>query len=161
MDLIKRIYQKYFRSKYEETPFIVFVVLLLTFSGSRLTTYVFPGLHLFINGFHIHHFYFGVCLIIVSSWISLLKHEYEWHRLSAIIYGAGLGLVLDEVGLMLTCATSTLECDYHARVTFDIIMIVSLIFLNIIYFAPFWKAIIKPMLTPRLTFIKFVKRLFK
>ena len=95
-----------------------------------------------------------------------MRHEEKWHRLAAIFLGASLGLMADELGLMLTCGTAGMECLYHGRFAYDTIIIISMILLNIIYFMPFWKIVAKPILysiriiTPK-KLIKSIKALFK
>ena len=162
MNLINKIYQKYSKGKYKEIPFIIFITFFFTFIIARVSVvFIIPQLHLFIKGYHIHHFYYGVILLIISNWVSILKQEEKWHRLSAILFGSGLGLMADEIGLMLTCGTALMDCDYHTRITFDIIIIIFLLLLNIIYFLPFWKAIIKPIMNPKITIEKIIKKLLK
>ena len=95
---MEEIYKIFLIKKYKEIPFIVFIFSLLTFLIARIASNYFPELHIYINGYHIHHFYYGVVFLLLSSWISIMRHEEKWHRLAAIFLGASLGLMADELG---------------------------------------------------------------
>jgi len=82
-----------------------------------------------------HHFFWGLILIIVSNWIALVGSE-ELHNLSAMILGVGVGMVTDEVGLLMTCGTFDVPCDYWAKPTMYVFISICAILLMIIYSKP-------------------------
>ncbi len=55
-------------------------------------------------------------------------------RKLAIMYGFGLGLTFDEFSLWLR-----LDDDYYARVSYEAIIVIIVILLNIVYFGDIWK----------------------
>ena len=57
-------------------------------------------------------------------------------RTSAIMYGIGLGLLLDEVGLLLSELT-----HYYSMETYSIVLIVILLLLTVVFFPWFWVAV--------------------
>ncbi len=62
--------------------------------------------YLYIKGYHIHHFYWGILLLISSSWLALIRYK-RLHRrvfkgIASIMFGGGLGLIVDEFWLLLT-----------------------------------------------------------
>jgi len=120
------------------TPFIVFAAFLASFPLLRLAAHTLPSV--MIGKYHIHHFYFGIMLLIVSNWVSLATNRERVKHMSAILFGIGLAFVADEVGLLLTC-TSPLQgtCDYHARVTWDFFMVIVGVFMSVLYFKPVWR----------------------
>lgn len=123
------------------TPFIVFIAFMLTFLISRLIVYYFPGLYIygwFTKTYHIHHYYIGFIFLLIAGWIPLVTDSIYLKRVAAAIYGSGFGLVIDEIGLLLTCGTNGLSCDYWARITYDVVTYVIVGFLIIIYFEAFW-----------------------
>ena len=61
------------------------------------------------------------------------KHMFH---IAAGLFGFGLGVFLDEFGLLLTCTTPALECDYFAQQTYDAVTFVVAIFFAILYSAP-------------------------
>jgi hypothetical protein len=71
-----------------------------------------PDTQLWIGSYHIHHFFFGTALLIISNWISLFWKKKGTKTLSAVCYGTGLGFFTDEIGLLLT------EGNYWAKQTY-------------------------------------------
>ncbi len=67
-----------------------------------------PVRELWVGGYHIHHFFYGFLLLVVAGWISLF-HPSISRRIVAVLYGLGLGIFVDEWGLLVTME------DYHAR----------------------------------------------
>src|SRR5947199_9334121 len=53
-----------------------------------------------VHGFHIHHLYYGVRLLLASSTIMVFAGDVRTRWDSALVVGAGLGLIADEVGLL-------------------------------------------------------------
>ncbi len=136
-DFKSLVYQDILRRK-KATPFIILISFIISFITARLIVTLFPDLNLIINQYHIHHFYYGIGLLIISNLISLVSDKIKLIRFASVLCGMGMGLIADEVGLLLTCSSSGFECNYWARQSYDIVVIVSLIFLNFIYFFPFW-----------------------
>ncbi len=109
---------------------------LVTFATARLIVYLvlghlFPNLFLNIRGVHVHHFTYGVLILAGLGLYLILKRpqtesvEFKW---LVFIYGIGLGLTFDEFGMWVR-----LQDDYWVRQSYDAIIIVALILLNIAY----------------------------
>lgn len=146
---VKRIIDKVFIQKQEEIPFIVLLSFLMTFVITRLYIYVtnhdiveldFLISQVVINGVHIHHLNFGIVILSVVGFLSLYDRSRVAHRRLAVFYGIGLGLTFDEFALWFK-----LTSDYYSKITYDAIIIISLIFLNIIYFPGFWNRLGRPI----------------
>lgn len=125
----------------KEIPFLVFATFLITFGLSRLMVYlIFNGilpewLMLDISGVHIHHLNYGIFFLAISGFLSLNnKNHPNLTYILAIIYGLGLGLAFDEFGMWLH-----LEDNYWIRQSYDAIIFISALFLNIVYFPHFWE----------------------
>ncbi|MBI5728657.1 MAG: hypothetical protein HY983_00190 [Candidatus Magasanikbacteria bacterium] len=110
---------------------------LATFLVSRLTVYLvlghlLPNFFLEVGGVHIHHFTYGVILLALAGLYLLLKRpaatrgDFKW---LTVAYGIGLGLTFDEFGMWIR-----LEDDYWIRQSYDAVIIVALILLNIRYY---------------------------
>lgn len=122
-------------SKTRSVPFLIFIFFLLTFVASRTFTYYFPETSLRIKDTHVHHFAYGILILSVVGYISLVRNLSYQNRLRlSVIYGIGLGLAFDEFAMWLQ-----LDDIYHSRQNYDAVMVVSLLLLNVAYFAEFWK----------------------
>jgi len=73
---------------------------------------------------------------MIAGWISIVHRDKVMCRVSATLYGLGLGIFFDEIGLLLTHFT-----DYWAGITYTFVIIISLIMLNFIFFSDFWKEV--------------------
>lgn len=108
---MKKWYTRHISEKGKETFLWAFVAFGLSLGISRLVVLdVEKGKaifgYLYIKGYHIHHFYYGILLLILSNWMSLIRYK-RLHRrvfkgITSIMFGGGLGLVVDEFGLLLT-----------------------------------------------------------
>lgn len=141
--LITKGIQNIFVAKFEEIPFIVFIAFLFTFVLTRLYVYIsykdIPNLSFLIdrtivNGIHIHHFNFGIILLAIVGFQGLYDISRLYHRRLAVLYGIALALTFDEFAMWLK-----LEDQYNSRITYNAIVVICLIFLNIIYFPHYWK----------------------
>lgn len=119
------------------TPFVVFVAFLISFALTRAVAYLLPSVNLIIGRYHIHHFYYGIILMIASNWIALVSDRPRLRLFAAVLFGIGLGVLADEVGLLLTCTSPLmLQCDRNVRITIDIFITIVAIFLSVLYFMP-------------------------
>jgi hypothetical protein len=135
-DLQSVFYRDIIKRK-KQTPFIVFISFIVAFAVARLTVMWGPEwLRLIFREYHIHHFYYGFALLAISNWIALTTDRKHMMNTAAVFSGLGLGLIVDEIGLLLTCTTAALECDYFARQTYDVFMLIAALFLTVIYSQP-------------------------
>ncbi len=124
----------------KKTPFWIFVSFLVTYGISRSFATFFSGLSLVVNEYHIHHFFYGFGLLLLAGWMALVSERPRIRRMSAIFLGIGAGLVVDEIGLLLTCTSPALSvCDYYARDTFDVFILLIGFLLWVIYSGPFYR----------------------
>lgn len=135
-DLKSLLYQDILRRN-KKTPFIIAVSFIVAFLIARGTVLFGPEwLRLYISQYHIHHFYYGFALVAISNWIALTTNREHMFNFAAILFGAGLGLFIDEFGLLLTCTTPPIGCDYYARQSYDAFMVLVAVFFAIIYSGP-------------------------
>lgn len=90
------------------------------------------GSNIILFGYHIHHFYIGIFLICLAGWWALAGSRRLSRRQLAVMYGAGLGLFFDEIGLLLTWG------DYYSRLTYYLSLLLAAVLLNIVFFSNFW-----------------------
>ena len=93
------------------------------------------GRNIILFGYHIHHFYFGILMIAIAGWFAITESGFESKEKLAVFYGIGLGLLMDEIGLLLTWG------DYYSSLTYILSIILLGVFLNIIFFPYFWKSV--------------------
>ena len=91
-----------------------------------------PNFFLTVRGVHIHHFTYGVVLLGLVGLHLLLRRpvpesrEFRW---ATLFYGIGLGLTFDEFGMWVR-----LKDGYWVRQSYDAIIIIILLLLNIAYY---------------------------
>jgi hypothetical protein len=85
--------------------FVVLVAFLVSFlairTSARLTRSVswWPG-GVQSGGVHVHHLVWGICLLLLSGFISFATElRAPWSHIDAILFGVGAGFTLDEFAL--------------------------------------------------------------
>lgn len=120
--------------------FIVFVSFAVGFIGARTvvvaaglvgeetTSGSFLGLpihQLDFGALHIHHYFYGFVTLAVVGWIAVFRDDYS-KRLVAVLYGLGMGVFLDEIGMLLTGGAYFSRSTYFAVVLFVAVFLVAL-----------------------------------
>ena len=116
---------------------IALVSFILSFIVARTFTTFFPSTVLVSNGIHVHHFWFGIVLLAIGGWLGISYNDVDADRLAAILYGAGGGLIIDEVGLLLTFE------DYWTNLTYTILTVVVALVIVFILFNSYRQVIIR------------------
>jgi hypothetical protein len=107
---------------------IALISFIFSFFVARLFTSFFPSTVLVSNGIHIHHFWFGIVLVAIGGWLGISYDEKEIDRVAAILYGAGGGLIVDEVGLLLTFDNYWTSLTYSFLIIFLAFIVVLMFF---------------------------------
>lgn len=121
----------------QDINFWVLLAFLPTFVISRLVVYNFPDLFLLIRGVHIHHLTYGIIGLAIAGLLSLNAYTWKQKVRSAVLYGMGLGLAFDEFGMW-----TRLNDNYWVRQSYDAVIIIIAILINIVYLSFFWKRIL-------------------
>ena len=111
--------------------FLVWSSALIGFLVSRIFVILFPETHLIVFGYHIHHFYYGLVLILLAGAISITYRGLLLVRLSCVLYGLGLGILIDELGLLLTWG------NYWAEVTYTIFAVFTILSIALMFLPDF------------------------
>ncbi|MHB8612596.1 MAG: hypothetical protein ACYDAL_09230 [Candidatus Dormibacteraceae bacterium] len=109
LSTLKRIYGFHFQNERRERLFLASLAFLLTFAVVRgITHLIRAGIGPFHNvssgGLHIHHLVWGILLLLVVGYIWLIEEGTGSNLLSsltAVGYGVGAALALDEFALWL------------------------------------------------------------
>lgn len=110
-----------------QIQFIALIFFIISFLIGRtfvvlLDVPINPAYQLWIKGYRVHHFFFGIGLLIIGGWLGHIQHGDSMTKISAALYGIGVGLVVDEFGLLLTFG------DYWAAQSYVFFVIISLLF---------------------------------
>jgi len=136
--IMGKIFYHLVKKQRDKISFNIFLYFLIAFAVARISVYTIPSLHLFVKGIHIHHLNYGIFILASVGYWALVNKKEKNLFMIAKIYGIGLGLTFDEFGMWLH-----LEDDYSIRLSYDAIILISIVFINIVYFGEIWKKIIK------------------
>ncbi len=142
MKAVGRFYGRYIHGNGKETLLWALIAFASSVGISRLIALdtekgkaIFG--YLYIKGYHIHHFYWGILLLILSNWMTLIKYKRLYKRvfkgMASIMFGGGLGLIVDEFGLLLTMEFG-IKGNYWAPQSYYAIGVVSSLFLVCLLF---------------------------
>jgi len=92
--------------------FIMLTFFLASFAVSRVFTACFPSTVLVVQGYHVHHFWYGLALLAIGGWLGINYRDDHTERIAAIIFGVGGGLIGDEIGLLITFGNYYSELSY-------------------------------------------------
>ncbi len=144
VDDLSGVLKKEVTNPRKDTPFVVLISLLATLALARgfvlLTgaaeattgTSTYLGRNLIINGYHIHHFFYGFVLICAAAWIAIQYPTRNLPRVAAVLFGAGLGLCVDEMGYFLGG-----QVNYFDQTTYFIALSIILVLLSAVSFRSF------------------------
>jgi hypothetical protein len=109
-DDINRAYQVHIEAAGKEMHFLILVAFTVTFGFIRTSAHLiraqvgwWPGNVRTKGGTHIHHLVWGILLILTMGYLGLAVVDMgsPWLELTAIAFGIGMGLTLDEFALWL------------------------------------------------------------
>ncbi|MEM3725441.1 MAG: hypothetical protein QXK98_01080 [Candidatus Bathyarchaeia archaeon] len=92
--------------------FIVSLIIARTFTS------LYPKIVWEVSGYHIHHFWYGLAMLTISGWLGISVENERFNRVASILFGAGGGLIADEVGLLLTLESE----GYWAETTYTLLI---------------------------------------
>ncbi|MCD6233339.1 hypothetical protein J7J81_03120 [bacterium] len=140
--IIKEVYNKYISERGREPYLLAEVAFLMTIFFLRLLVlWVQEGRplikYLFLFDYHIHHFYFGVAILIISNFLFLVHRNTKNGRVFkdfvSVLFAVGLALVADEMGLLLTMEFD-IGGDYWAPQSYYFMIFISLFLLYLLIF---------------------------
>jgi hypothetical protein len=121
------------------------VLALISFACSfavvRLFTTVSPDVSFHPFGFHIHHFWYGIFMLAVGGWLGISYNDPRIDRIAAIIFGAGGGLIGDEIGILVTLRSD----NYWAGISYTSIIIILAIASILVLFNKYHKTILEEL----------------
>ena len=109
------------KEKIQEKPnlsILAMISFIASFIVTRIFTTLNPDTVLISSNYHIHHFWYGIAMLAIGGWIGISVENERLNRVAAILFGAGGGLIGDEVGLLLTFGNYWTEITYTFVVIF-------------------------------------------
>jgi hypothetical protein len=113
LKVLAQLYTFHFKSERRERLFLASIGFLLTFGIVRAITHLIkagvgPFHNVSTGGLHIHHLVWGILLLLLVGYVWLIQEGTgqsrfpSWFsRVTAIVYGVGAALTLDEFALWL------------------------------------------------------------
>ena len=108
------------KEKIKEKPnlsMLAMISFIASFIVTRIFTSLNPNTVLISGDYHIHHFWYGIAMLAIGGWIGISVENERLNRVAAILFGAGGGLIGDEVGLLLTLG------NYWSEITYTFVII--------------------------------------
>src|SRR5438105_13560471 len=128
--VLKDLYHFHFRDERRERLFLASLAFVVTFAIVRGITHairagVGPFQNVSSGGLHIHHLVWGIVLLLVVGYVWLLEVGVgsSWvASLTAITFGIGAALALDEFALWLNLSDYYWELQVHKNIDTVIIL---------------------------------------
>jgi uncharacterized membrane protein len=98
---------------------VALVSFIVAFAVARTFTSISPDTVLLSGDIHVHHFWYGLAMLALGGWLGISYDNPRVNRVAAILFGAGGGLIGDEVGLLLTLESE----NYWAGFTYTIVIV--------------------------------------
>jgi hypothetical protein len=158
VNVLSELYRFHFKSERRERLFLASLGFLVTFGVVRGITHLIrlgvgPFHNVTSGGLHIHHLVWGILLLLVVGYIWLIQEGTgestfpSWFsRVTAMVYGVGAALTLDEFALWLN-----LQDVYWAqagRESIDAVVIFGSLLSVGIWGGPFFRAVARELTEP-------------
>lgn len=152
---IPRRVRREFQTRGGDKRFLVWVSFLAAFVWGRLFYFFNDTLPHFkiegqiefgrqtvIAGYHPHHIFSGIVLVALAGWLALHYGGPQVQRVSAVMYGLGLGLIVDELGYVIE---GFQPADGFFPEIFVSFMVVGAVLMSAVYFPQFWATLQRPV----------------
>lgn len=141
-----------FATRGRDARFLIWVSFLLAFLWARTWVTVIGkhapvltfegqfeiGHRIVIFGYHPHHIATGVFLLAVAGWMGIFFAGKQIRRVAGVLYGIGLGLVVDEIGFIVE-GINPYQDDWAE--VFVLVVVLGSLLLSAIYFPGFWRGL--------------------
>lgn len=148
--LVPRLVRREFRTRGGDTRFLIWISFLAAFLWARVWVTYFAkvppvgvenvleiGGRTVIFGYHPHHIVTGILFLGIAGFVGLHYKGVAVTRIAAVLYGTGLGLIVDQAGLVVSGITYR---DDHPEM-FVLVVSISAWMMSTIYFPSFWRVV--------------------
>src|ERR1043166_8946815 len=73
----------------------VFVGFLGTYGIIQLLEYLFPDFYFNVEGYHIHHYAYGIVILLIFSYIGIWTQSQKMKYFCALAHGVGSAFIID------------------------------------------------------------------
>lgn len=152
MKVLTDLYRFHFKDEARERLFLASVAFLLTFAIVRVITYsiragVGPFHNVTSGTLHIHHLVFGILILLAVGYVWLIEQGVgsSWvASITAIAYGVGAALTLDEFALWLNLRD--VYWEQAGRASVDAVLIFASLLSAGIWGGPFIRDVAKELI---------------
>lgn len=152
MKVLTDLYRFHFKNEARERLFLASVAFLLTFAFVRVITYsiragVGPFHNVTSGTLHIHHLVFGILILLAVGYVWLIEQGVgsSWvASITAIAYGVGAALTLDEFALWLNLRD--VYWEQAGRASVDAVLIFASLLSAGIWGGPFIRDVAKELI---------------
>lgn len=163
------LYRQHFRDHRRERMVLASVSFFLAFGAARLLVHGFRShrqpFELWIGGVHVHHYTWGIGLLLLVGYLWLIQvgsgateSSHRLGRITAVLYGVGAALTLDEFALWLHL--DDVYWERTGRMSIDAVFLFGALVSVGVWGGPFWRGLGRqvarvvrrraPQLTPNL-----------
>lgn len=144
------LYRQHFRDHRRERMVIASVSFFLAFGTARLLVHGFRKhsrpFELWIGGVHVHHYTWGIGLLLLVGYLWLIQvgsgaagSSQRLGRITALLYGVGAALTLDEFALWLHL--DDVYWQRTGRMSVDAVFLFGALVSAGLWGGPFWRAV--------------------
>jgi hypothetical protein len=144
------LYRQHFRDHRRERMVIASVSFFLAFGTARLLVHGFRKhtrpFELWIGGVHLHHYIWGIGLLLVVGYLWLIqvgtggtRASERLGRITALLYGVGAALTLDEFALWLHL--DDVYWERTGRASIDAVFLFGALVSAGLWGGPFWRGV--------------------
>lgn len=149
---ISTLYRRHFGAPRRERLFLSSLAFFISFSVARTIAYsiykeVGPLRSVYVGGTHVHHLVFGIFLLLIVGYLWLVQvgtginSTSRWlSRITAVLYGVGAALTLDEFALWLNLAD--VYWTGEGRESIDAIVLFGALLSVGLWGAPFFRGVV-------------------
>lgn len=148
---IAALYRRHFRDRRRERQFIASLAFFVSFLLARIATHTMragrgPLRALWVRGTHVHHLVWGILLLLGVGYCWLIqlgqggeRGSVRASRVTALLYGVGAALTLDEFALWLNL--EDVYWEREGRQSIDAVMLFGALVSAGLWGGPFLRAI--------------------
>jgi hypothetical protein len=147
---ILALYRQHFRDHRRERMVIASVSFFIAFGAARFLVHGFRHHHrpfeLWIGGIHLHHYIWGIGLLLLVGYLWLIQvgtgateSSHRLGRITALLYGVGAALTLDEFALWLHL--DDVYWERTGRASIDAVFLFGALVSAGLWGGPFWRGL--------------------